>query len=256
MRRLKQPVFRSEADLCREFISALPDGWVSYAETSGFDILLVRASDGYQIGIEAKLKLNAGVVAQIVGNRWHSPTEPGPDFRAVLVPYGADNADLVTICDVLGITVIRVNHPDSLFRPVYKFSPALPETSRRQTWSSDWYDMAPSQRCALPEYVPDVVAGSKSPQQLTTWKIAAIRLQIIMERRGYVTRDDFKHLKLDHRRWIAPGYRWLQPGAERGTFIPGSYYPDLKAQHPVNYIEIAEDFQRWAPPVLLDAGLI
>jgi hypothetical protein len=35
-----------------------------YPETEGWDILLVRVSDGFQIGIQAKLALNIGVINQ------------------------------------------------------------------------------------------------------------------------------------------------------------------------------------------------
>jgi hypothetical protein len=43
----------SEADLCAGFIAAATKGgsWTAYAETAGYDILMVRASDGVQIGI-------------------------------------------------------------------------------------------------------------------------------------------------------------------------------------------------------------
>jgi hypothetical protein len=80
-----------------------------------------------------------------------------------------------------------------------------------------WFEMAPIRRHDLPEYVPDVAAGSSSPIQLTKWKIAAIKIAITLERRGYVTRLDFKKQGIDHRRWLAVGTNWLR--AVDGKFV-------------------------------------
>lgn len=70
----KTPEFAKESDLCAAFIAAVSrpaeryeierDRWVVYPETADFDILLRREADGAQIGIEAKLRLNAYVVSQ------------------------------------------------------------------------------------------------------------------------------------------------------------------------------------------------
>ncbi|TIU81425.1 MAG: hypothetical protein E5W01_20510, partial [Mesorhizobium sp.] len=59
-------VFESEAALCAAFIARLPKDWTAYPETAGFDILLVRGADGAQIGVEAKMTLNAKVLMQAV----------------------------------------------------------------------------------------------------------------------------------------------------------------------------------------------
>ena len=67
----------SEAALCAAFIAAATvtpkrtdhAQWVAYPETGGFDILLVRQTDGVQIGIEAKLALNPLVVSQVLPKR-------------------------------------------------------------------------------------------------------------------------------------------------------------------------------------------
>ena len=54
--------FAKESDLCAAFLASLPEGWTAYPETAGFDILLGREVDGFQIGIQAKLRLNAKVI--------------------------------------------------------------------------------------------------------------------------------------------------------------------------------------------------
>lgn len=82
----KTAPFKTEADLCAAFIAAIGDDWTSFAETAGWDILLVRKDDGFQIGIQAKLKLNTFVLAQTLDQYRYSVDSPGPDCRAILVP--------------------------------------------------------------------------------------------------------------------------------------------------------------------------
>jgi len=244
--------FKTEADLCAAFVTALPVGWTAYAETQGYDILLVRVDDGLQVGIEAKLRLNAEVVVQASKEWGYHPFSAGPDFRAVLVPAGHAQRYMSDICGMLGITVITMTHPDDATEHRYgwkppAFRPDLPNKNTRHYWSGrehDWYDRCPAERCALPEYVPDVGAGHSAPVSLTNWKIQAIKLLIILHRRGFVTRADFKHVKIDPSRWTRD---WLERGPERGQFVSGRYTPDLKAQHPTNWAQIEADFEKWKP---------
>jgi hypothetical protein len=247
----KEPDFKTEADLCAAFIAALPKGWTAYAETAGYDILLVR-QDGLQVGVEAKLRLNAEVVVQASKEWGHNPLAEGPDFRAALVPAGHAQKHMSEICSMLGITVITATHPDDDTEKRYgwrspPFRPDLPTLDSRMYWSGrehDWYDRCPGARCTLPEYIPDVGAGHSAPVALTNWKIQAIKLLIILQRRGYVTKADFKHVKIDASRWTRD---WLERGVERGQFVAGKYTPDLKAQHPTNWAQIEADFAKWAP---------
>jgi len=244
----KGPDFKTEAELCASFVAALPKGWTAYNETEGYDILLARA-DGLQVGVEAKLRLNAEVVVQ-ASKSWGYDAA-GPDFRAVLVPAGHAQRHMGEICAMLGITVITMTHPDDMSERRYgwrpqAFRPELPGKILNY-WSGrehDWYDRCPGARCKLPEYVPDVGAGHSAPVALTNWKIQAIKLLIILQRRGYVTKADFKHVKIDPSRWTRD---WLERGAERGQFIAGKYTPDLKAQHPTNWAQIEADFEKWKP---------
>ena len=204
---------------------------------------MVRCSDGFQIGIQAKLKLNAEVIAQAIEGDW--PRDPGPDCRAVLVPSG-ETGHFGKIVAYLGITIIQVyppDHPCNAFGPA--FTPSLPNEGHPWT-PREWHEQAPTKRHDLPAYVPDVTAGSSAPLQLTKWKIAAIKIAVTLERRGFVTRADFRHHGIDHRRWIAPIPGWLQPGSS--GFIAGPGMPDFKAQHPRVYAEIAADAEKWLPP--------
>lgn len=242
----KTKPFRTEVDLCAAFIAAVGDGWTSYAETSSWDILLVRNHDGFQIGIQAKLKLTPFVLAQAIDEYRHQVECPGPDCRAVLVPSGAIPVGLGYLCAHIGITIIRMMHADiNPYHPTRAmFSPELPV--REREWSShDWFEQAPVRRCELPEYVPDVAAGASSPVQLTDWKIRALKIVALLEERGFVTRNDFRHLGIDHRRWLARGTEWLRP--ENGNFVRGPRLPDFKAQHPMVFAKILADAEKWKP---------
>lgn len=241
-----EKAFVTEAAMCKRFLSALPEEWVSYLETAGWDILLVRKADGFQVGIQAKLKLNAHVISQALENYgvW-SVDRPGPDCRAILVPWDQSGYEL--ICKYIGITVIRVTPEQTpsawgyVSRTV--FEPALPGGYFGN--QDPWQEWAPMMRHMLPDYVPDVTAGSPAPIQLTSWKIAALKLTVLLDRRGHVLRSDFKHLGIDHRRWLPSGAGWLV--IDGGRYIKGAHFPDFARQHPRVYREIEADFETWKP---------
>ncbi len=260
----KPKTFAFESDLCAAFIAAAtmpelrgPDRsplWAAYAETGGFDILLVRRADGFQIGIEAKLKLNAKVVGQAMErNDWHYATESGPDCRAVLVPTGCAQ-ELAPVCAALGITVIRME-AGLVFDEKYgwwwntekqrtiteAFRPSLPD--RDEDWRNSWFDRCPAKRITLPDYVPDVAAGASAPVALTAWKVKAIKIAVTIEIRGYVTRADFKHLQINMSRWTQPFPGWLKRDGE-GRWV-ADRMPDFRAQHPTNYEQIKADAPKW-----------
>jgi hypothetical protein len=243
------PTFTKEADLCAAFLAevAKDQNWQAYPETAGFDILLVRKADGLQIGIEAKLSFNLKVVTQVLPSysSWNAATA-GPDHRAVLVPRNEVQNGLHTICAWLGITIISLSAPGTGYRWNSGFNPHLP----RLRWDSeDWHYWAPLKRCPLPDYVPDVGAGESAPVQLTEWKIKAIKLAVILEERP-VSRHDFKVLGISASRWLEPTWGWLKRVDGTKTFVAGPRMPDFKAQHPINYAQIAADKAKWMPPAL------
>lgn len=240
----KSASFKTEADLCAAFIAAIGDDWIAYAETWG-DILLVRKDDGFQIGIEAKLKLNTFVLAQALEQYRYSATTPGPDCRAILVPSGEMGVGLTYICAYIGITIVRMDTTPIMRRVGgLKFKPRLPVHKDRYT-EDDWYELAPAARCKLPEYVPDVRAGAPAPLQLTDWKIAALKLECLLEHQGFITRQDFKHFRIDHRLWIARGRDWLK--VVDGRFVKGARFPGFKDKHPVVFSQIRADAAKWMP---------
>jgi hypothetical protein len=237
---VKKAGFKSEAEMCARFIGAIGEDWIAYPETAGWDILLVRKADGFQIGIEAKLRMNVDVINQAIDEygSWSADT-PGPDCRAVLVPTAACFGRIATY---IGLTIIVVESNN--YGPAFR--PSLPKPNHER-WGSgdDWHEWMPAKRHALPEYVPDVAAGASAPVQLTPWKISALKLEVLLEKNGFVTKADFRHLGIDHRRWTAPGTGWLKPSAS--GYVAGEKYAGFKAQHPRVYAEIVADFDKWKP---------
>lgn len=241
MREKRVKPFATEVDLCAAFLSVLPDKWVGYAETAGWDILLTRKADGFQVGVQAKLQLNAEVIAQCIeeyGSYYND--RAGPDCRAVLVPFGSAYK-FQRVANYIGFTILGVQPAQdhgSHWQQKPSFHPNLPGG-----YSDDhWHEWFPSKRHTLPDYVPDVVAGAPAPNQLTDWKIRALRLMALIEIKGFVTRADFKHLRLDHRRWLA-AEGWLQSSPT--GFVACERTPNLKAVHPRVYEEIKLDAPKW-----------
>lgn len=243
---MPQAEFATEADLVKCFIEALErdrlqSGWTAYHETAGFDILLVHEG-GTQIGIEAKLRMIPKVVSQALPKyEW---SDEGPDFRAVLVPFKGIGDGWGDICSALGIRMIacgRRPHGLSL-RP--EFSPDLPNPDK-ESWYSDryWTFWNPIRRCKLPEYVPDVVGGKPAPLTLTPWKVKAIKLMIVLDRRGFVTRRDMRGLDISPSYWCAN--RILEKGGN-GKWLKTKWTPDFREQHPENYAQIEADIDEWA----------
>lgn len=237
----KTPAYATEADLCAAFIAwvkteagkyrhgSKTPKWTPYAETAGWDILLV-GEDGTQIGIQAKLKFNMKVLSQCVPSCWDHWHDSGPDYRAVLVPDR--DGEHANICAALGLMLF---YPQHGWGPV-EFSPGL----SMEHANGGWHYWSPHKRHELPEFVPDVVAGASGPVQLTKWKIAALRIVATLELRGHVTRQDFRHYQVDPRRWTGPG-GWLVPKSDRmqdaGQYVRGPAL-DFDQQHPDVYPQV------------------
>ncbi|MTI10205.1 hypothetical protein [Curvivirga aplysinae] len=254
--------YDKEKDLCEDFLNSLPDEWTAYPETGGFDIVLLHDKSKIQVGIEAKLVLNPKVLSQILPSR--RSEQAGPDFRAILVPSNKRNTAVEDICEFLGITILRINKRqrhsqiliDAELAPEkwdIDFYPSLPnpidaEEANYRTWFlyDDWFDCAPIERIELPITVPRVSAGVPSPKMLTPWKIKAMQLLILLEKYGYVTRTDFKELKLNQSLWSQS--RWLSQGGARGQWVENEFTPNFKAEYPENYREIEEKLAEWLPP--------
>lgn len=238
----KEPRYATEADLCADFIKWVQTTggksdrgqkvpvWTPYAETAGWDILLV-AEDGTQIGVQAKLKFNLKVISQTIPSAWDAWHDTGPDYRAILVPE--NDGYVEDICSALGITAFYARTGYHKEKP--DFHPLLGVDS----WRASWHYWSPRKRCALPEFVPDVIAGASGPVQLTKWKVAALRLIARLELQGFLTSQDFRDLSIDPRRWTGPS-GWLVSGPVPGQWLRGPGL-DIEKQHPVVYAQVLEE---------------
>lgn len=253
----KEPTFGTEAALVEEFCAWVEkwntnrnrstSKWTVYPETAGWDLLLVN-EDGVQIGIEAKLSLNAKVICQALpDNRWVEAT--GPDYRAVLVPSRDVQGHFHPIASALGLSIITISKADRWGGTHVDVSPShLPDEASGYDWDlRGWFSWLPAKRAPLPEYVPDVSGGKPCPVALTDWKIRAIKLIILLDRRGYVTRADMKHLGISPTRWTDAYHGFLTPDRIVGGYVRNGRTPDLRAQHPVNFVQIEADYATWAP---------
>jgi len=251
--------FQSEADLVSAFVASVDayndhlrrrgPKWTIYPETAGWDLLLVDEA-GVQVGIEAKLSLNAKVICQALPCATWTDAD-GPDYRAVLVPDRACQGHMHPIARALGLTIITVSKSDSRYDMgrIRISPPGLPDEHSGYDWDlREWVSWLPTQRCPLPAYVPDVQGGKPCPVALTDWKIKAIKLLILLERRSYVTRRDMKHLGISPTRWTDAYHGFLTPDPIKGGYVRNGRTPDLRSQHPVNFVQIEADFDAWAAP--------
>lgn len=248
------PEFKTEADLVKCFIEALQrdrllDSWTPYHESCGFDLMLVHKVEGTQIGIEAKLRMNAKVISQALPR--YEYNDDGPDFRAVLVPFKGVSDDWSAICQALGLSMIASGRVERGLRNgiIAEFTGELPNPTKENWWADRrWTFWNPIRRCKLPEYVPDVTGGKPSPLTLTPWKIKAIKLLIVLDRRGFVTRRDMRGLKISPSYWCDHWAGHLAK-AGGGKWIRTDRTPDFKAQHPENWQQIEADIDEWAKPL-------
>lgn len=236
--------FTKESDLvaafCDQFerrISLRKQPWIIYPETGGFDLLLVHKENGTQIGLEAKLSLNAKVLSQAIPS--YDMDGTGPDYRGVLVPVDKIQAHMSVLAERLGVGVVSVVSMIGGYRGL-----RLPDEDCDYR-EPEWFPWLPMRRCSLPAYIPDVVGGKPSPICLTLWKVKAIKLMILLDKKGAVTRRDMKFLGISPTAWTQrAGY--LSPG--EGAYVRHDKTPDFKKQHPINYAEIEADYERWVFP--------
>lgn len=224
----RSPTFETEADLCKAFIAwAEREKYICYPETAGFDILMVD-KDGFQTGVEAKLRFNITVLSQALP-RYNAET--GPDYRAVLVPESM--GDWRELCAHLGLGIFYCTTRG--YTPRYGY-----HCFARDDHYLEPFDWNPVHRCKLPEYMPDVPAGVPSPVILSEWKIGALKVLARIEVSGWITRREISGFGIDPRRWTS-GDGWLVPfdgDPKRGGRWTRGKCPAFDQQHPEVYARI------------------
>lgn len=231
MKAKKEPMFKTEEELCAAFIEWAKKDWTCYPETAGWDILLVDKY-GLQMGVQAKMRLNAEVLKQALPNDSYFGTAAGPDYRAVLVP---EANGLLEIATILGFAVYVPMGPHYRPQGVIQFDRGMGR------YGMHLHDWNPAERHKLPEFVPDVAAGVPSPIQLTPWKIGALHVLAEIEVNGSVDRKDIRGRGVDPRRWTSAD-NWLKP-IGNGRYIRGAA-PRFEDQHPDVYAQILDKLRK------------
>ena len=216
-----------ESDLCDAFAAlAAGHGWTVYPETGAWDLLLA-ASDGTQIGVQAKLKANLGVITQALP-RFRQQT--GPHFRAILTACGCE---LETVCRPLKLLRFAMLGTISN-RPIWMGEHYLTSAPDRESYR--WMTTHP---VILPCIVPCHSGGCPSPLVLSRWKIGALRVLARCELRGYVTTADGK--EVDHDMGYMIRARMLVYHGREGrriTYTLGEHRKRPDLQHPQEYLQI------------------
>lgn len=262
----------TEAVLCAAFIrdfNAVP-GWTCYPETGGYDVLVAH-DDGRQIGVEAKLQLNAKVADQILpSEQWHRWDAAGPDHRLVIVRSITEaNAGIAKMLRYLGVEVwepwcgARIGSGCSIEQRVEfqvesklfydKQAVADPRDGPYPSGEHSGvalYDWNPSQRIQLPEVPPTTLAGVPSPVQMTPWKMAAIRVLARLRVQGYITAKEIAGQGCAPSTWTQ---QWLARGPIRGQWLETDKTPRLDQQHPELYaLALARERDQAAVPFQLE----
>ncbi|QUS54184.1 hypothetical protein [Pseudovibrio brasiliensis] len=249
-KRRRKAEFASENEMCAHFISKLPEEWVAYPEWGNWDILLVRKSDGFQVGIEAKLRLSAKVISQSAETAYQAD-KPGPDCRAILIPKGS-NLDFQPVCNILQLQIIEIESETSKSpSTVNWYRPKLPNPDRASP-AGNFKEFYPLERLELPEVIPVVEAGKPAPIKLTPWKIKAIKLDVILKKHGVATRKLFKALSLNTTLFLSSGNGWMLKGNARGEWLRGPNFPDFRMGCEENYDELEKRYKTWSKTLPMD----
>lgn len=205
-----------------------------HAECGGWDLLLVDrcSAQEIQIGIQAKLRGNFGVLIQALGR-----VGKGPLFHSVLVPSARYLFDFREVAKRLDLVVfdahaIMLEEPARSIRSYLEFAPM---------WQHDKPEWVP------PFEVPGLGGGRSGPIQITPWKIAAMKLCRILRERGYLTRRDFDAASLSPTWWtrkprpvlrserIGKQWRYLPTGE---GLLPDDRWPEVRDALAKNIVEI------------------
>jgi len=253
---LARAALPSEEALCSAFIQKVNTfaGWTCHPETGGFDVLVVH-DDGRQIGVEAKLQLNAKVIDQVLP----SPTDSrfakvGPDHRMVIVRTLTEASNgLAKMLDYLGVTVVApwIGYRQSRDRRLeltadfndldYLFSKEKLTPPRSYGYESlRLHDWNPESRLPVSSVAPDLPAGVKSPVRMTAWKLCALHVLARLELQGRISAKQIQKTGCNPTIWTR---QWLTRSEDQGFWVAGENMPDLPRQFPEQYA-IAIDAMR------------
>ncbi len=160
-------------------------GWVVYPEQGGWDLLLVR--NHIQVGIQAKLRPTVKLFAQAIVPE----SSPGPHYRAIAVGNlnFKERRDVIVVARTSGLVLIDMScHHDCWLNAAQRNYKYFSKISWR------YYRHYPSKLVWTPSFVPKLAAGIPAPKNVSPWKIAAIKLELLCDKKGWVTIDDARKI--------------------------------------------------------------
>lgn len=234
-------LYPTEAALCAAFVREFNrvDGWTCYPETGGFDVLVAHA-DGRQIGVEAKLQLNAKVVDQILPElHSYRYDDTGPNHRLVIVPYISDGAaGIAKVLRMLGVEVWEAQECWPRDERPFDIRNKVIHGDHPNVWYSAWYDWNHINPIKLPATVPEVPAGVPAPRRLTPWVEGALKVLAHLELHGRIRAKDIAGYGISPTMWTQ---HWLDRCEDRGWWTDNLDTPRHHAQrHPLAYAAARE----------------
>lgn len=178
--------YELEKNMCDELTAyAKLGGWTVYPEQGGWDLLLIR--NKIQVGVQAKLRptiklLSQALVPEILA---------GPHYRAVAVGNTnyKEKDDFSRVAQTLRLVFIDMGaHPDYwLYKATQGFT-----RGQRIPWIH--YRHFPSNMLWIPSFVPKLDAGIPAPKTVNPWKVAAVKMEFIANRKGWVSIIDAREV--------------------------------------------------------------
>lgn len=199
----------TEKTLCDRFIVvASAGGYKLFSEYEGWDIVL-HNPNGVVVGIQAKLRLNPKVIAQVLKR----PDDV--DYRMVLVNGDKQDRNLLEICYHSKIVVLHYNFETNVF------------TFDKNIGNIFHYRHRPNNRLELAsDYTAD--AGDKSPRTFSKRKIRLVELELLADKNsGFVSYYEAQKLGL---RSIPPYFFTFEQAQLRFKMIrrPSVEWPHIK----------------------------
>lgn len=185
--------YESEEQLCEDVAShARAAGFLVYPETGKFDLVLVRR--GIQIGVQAKLRFTHHLVAQALeGVQWLERSryiQRGPHYRLIACqPAKSIRGDAQVITRACHLLFLDMNNHPAHWLYRHSHGRHRRYALTRYGTPMDWryYRWQPQKLVWLPPAIPNLPAGVPCPSTVGPWQIAAVRLEKICLRRGWVT---------------------------------------------------------------------
>jgi hypothetical protein len=218
--------FPTEAELCAAFSAVVPEPWVVYPETGGFDLMLVNPETDVHIGVEAKRSGNLRVLSQVLPRQFcrpkDNPDAAGPQFRAVLVDKYTQ--DFLHVAHRLGLLVFHPPGIDSHLGCSKSWGLDVPPVgkARNHLHERDWFQWRKTSSVELPPIVPEMVPGQPHPRVLSKWRVGSLRLLRRLRTRGHLTQEDFKELGVRPRNWVDSGWVVKHGRGKDSTYTPST----------------------------------